>query len=121
MCLFLVLFWCSAVVRRYGGPNISADNSRFGEFNSRLGRPEFPVCAATGIRSQALDLAHRSRSQIAVVWAKSTTFPVSTGKTGNLAPIGGTGRLAPERDRLCYPPSSLGMKKISQPSRIGWK
>ena len=24
-------------------PNISADNSRFGEINSRLGRPEFPV------------------------------------------------------------------------------
>jgi hypothetical protein len=37
MCLFLVLFWCSAVVERRGGPNIFADNSLFGDFNSRLG------------------------------------------------------------------------------------
>jgi hypothetical protein len=35
---------------------ILRDNSRFGEFGSRLGPREFPVRIATGIRSQALDL-----------------------------------------------------------------
>jgi hypothetical protein len=41
MLLFLFLSWCAAVAGRSGGPNIIGDNSRssrFGEFNSRLGR-----------------------------------------------------------------------------------
>jgi len=42
MCLLLILFWCSAVVRGWGVPKILGENSRFGEFNSRLGRREFP-------------------------------------------------------------------------------
>jgi hypothetical protein len=46
------IFWCLAAVRS----NILADNSRFGEFNSRLGPREFPVGIAAGILSQALDL-----------------------------------------------------------------
>jgi hypothetical protein len=32
MGLFVVLLWCAIFLRRYGGTN----NSRFGEFNSRL-------------------------------------------------------------------------------------
>jgi hypothetical protein len=94
MGLFLVLFWCSAVVGRCKRPSVFADNSRFGEFNSRLDRCEFPLRSATGIRSQVLDLTHRFRGQTAVFWAKSTKFPVSTGKTGNFAPTGGVGRAA---------------------------
>jgi hypothetical protein len=43
MCLFLVLYWCSAVVKRCGGPNIFAEKFRFGDSNSRLGRFRFPV------------------------------------------------------------------------------
>jgi len=67
-------------------PEHFADNSRFGKFNSRFGRREFQVRAATGISSQGLDLPRRFRSQTDVIWAKSMKFPVSTGKTGNLAP-----------------------------------
>jgi hypothetical protein len=37
MGLFLVLLCCSAVVGGCGGLVIFPDNSRFGEFNSRLG------------------------------------------------------------------------------------
>src|SRR5712692_9811927 len=88
----MVLYWCSAVAVRCESPSVFADNSRFGEFNSRLGRCEFPVSAATGIRSQALDFPHRFRGQTAVIWAKSTKFPVSTGKIGNFAPTSGAGR-----------------------------
>jgi hypothetical protein len=34
MCLFLIPFWCSAVVGICGSPNIFPYNSRFGAFNS---------------------------------------------------------------------------------------
>jgi len=54
MGLLLVLFGCAAVVRRCGGPIILGDSSRFGEFNSRLHRREFPVRVATGICWQGL-------------------------------------------------------------------
>ena len=47
----LVVSWCAAVAGRRGGS--LGENSRFGEFNSRLGRREFPVRAAPGIRRQA--------------------------------------------------------------------
>jgi hypothetical protein len=43
MGLFLIVNWCRAVVGRCGGRNILGDNSRFGVFNSRLGRRKFPV------------------------------------------------------------------------------
>jgi hypothetical protein len=74
------------------GPNILGDNSRFGQFNSRLGGREFPVRSATGIRSQEFDLPHHFFGQTAIIRGKSTKFPVSTRKTGNFALIGGTGR-----------------------------
>ena len=66
------------------GPNILGDNSRFGDFNSRLGRREFPVRAATGICCQGLDLPHRLRGQTAVSRGKSTKFPVRREKPGIL-------------------------------------
>jgi hypothetical protein len=81
-----------------GGANLLRFNSRFGEFNSRLGWLEFPVRAATGIGWQRLDLPHRFRGHRAVVRGKSAKFPVSTGKTGNVVRrAGGTGREA------CHP------------------
>jgi hypothetical protein len=67
------------------GPNILGDNSRLGEFNSRLGGREFPVSTAAGICSQGCDLPHYFFSQTAVIRGKSKKFPVSTGKTGNIA------------------------------------
>jgi hypothetical protein len=107
MGLLLILFWCSAVVGRCGGPNILPNNSRFGEFNSRLGRREFPVCVATGIRLQGLDLAYRFHVETVAIRGKSTKFPVSTGKTGNFAPQAeGAVALPPDADadlRYCEP------------------
>src|SRR6266700_461195 len=71
---------------------VNPGNSRFGAFNSRLGRREFPFRAATGISSQRADLAN-------LFWGKTTgerekwmKFPVSTGKTGNLVYGRETGR-----------------------------
>jgi hypothetical protein len=45
MGLFLVLLCCSAVVGGCGGLGIFPDNTRFGEFNSRLGgaNPRFAL------------------------------------------------------------------------------
>lgn len=37
MCFFLILYWCSAIMERCGGANILRGNSRFDEFNPRLG------------------------------------------------------------------------------------
>src|SRR5713101_5474035 len=113
MCLFLVLYWCSAVVKRCGGPNIFADNSRFGDFNSRLGRRKFPLRAATGISWQALDLAHCFYGQMAVIWAKSTKFPVSTGKTGNLAPVR-------ERPVARAPDNHADLRAFASPAKAGF-
>ena len=55
MSLFLVLLWCSVALR----PGIlhNSRNSRLVIFNSRLGRPKFPIRDATGIGPQAFDLA----------------------------------------------------------------
>src|SRR6266851_4122625 len=99
MGLLLILYWCAAVVGRGGPPSILGVNSRFGKFNSRLGRREFPVSAATGICRQGLDLPDGFCGQTADKWGKSTKFPVSTGKTANLAPSGGTGRGTASRQR----------------------
>src|SRR6266436_922395 len=63
-------------------PEHSADNSRFSAFNSRLGRHQFPFRAATGINSQGIDMPYCFQSQTTVAPAKSTKFPVSTGKPG---------------------------------------
>jgi hypothetical protein len=63
---------------------VDPGNSRLGAFNSRLGRREFPFCAATGIGSQRFDLLYSFSGQTTVEWGKSARFPVSTGKTGNL-------------------------------------
>jgi len=71
--------------RANAGPNLIRDNSRLGEFYSRLGGREFPVRAATGIRSEGFVLPYYYSRRTAIVRAKSTKFPVSTGKTGNIA------------------------------------
>src|SRR6516164_5913049 len=47
MCLLLLLVWCSGVIG-YG-------NSRFGGFNSRLGRRKSPFGVATGICGSLLN------------------------------------------------------------------
>jgi hypothetical protein len=100
MVLFLVLLWCSAV-GRCGGANILSRHSRFGAFNSRLGRGEFPVRAATGIRRQEVDFARFLRGQMAVERGKTTKFPVQREKPGNR-----TLRhdLAHDADRVCFEP-----------------
>jgi hypothetical protein len=74
MALFLVFFWCSAVA----GPF----NSRFRDFNSRLGRREFPVRSATGIGRQRIDLPCCFRGVTAVSEARSTKFPALREKPG---------------------------------------
>jgi hypothetical protein len=99
MGLSLVLFCCAAVVRRCGGPIILGDSSRFGEFNSRLHRREFPVRGATGICWQAVDLPHCLCGQTAVIWGKSTKFPARWEKPGILPLTVGTGRGAASRQR----------------------
>jgi len=84
MCLFLFLLLCWAVVGRRGDPNLVRDNSRFGRFNSRLGRHEFPVRAATGIRWQGLDSTPFFTAQTAVLRAKTIKFPSEREKPGTL-------------------------------------
>ena len=81
LLILLLVFGRRGTMRRL--PN----NSRFGEFNSRLGRREFPVCAATGIRLQGLDLAYRFHVGTAVIRGKSTKFPVRREKPGILLPL----------------------------------
>jgi len=97
---YISIFWCLAAVRS----NILPDNSRFGEFNSRLGSRESPIGIAAGIRSQALDLAPRFCGREAGLSGKSMKFPVSTGKTGNSAPIA---------ERLVVQPPDNGRAAIS--------
>jgi len=88
MWLFVVPLWCWAIEGQSGGPNIvgsNSRNSRFGEFNSRLGRREFPVRAATGIRSQRFDLPCGFRGQTMFLLGKSTIFPARREKPGILS------------------------------------
>src|ERR1700730_18489413 len=97
MGLVLILCWCSAVVGRWGGPNILPDNPRFGAFISRFGRREFPVYSATGISLHGVDLSYRFHDERAGIPEKSTKFPGSTGKTRYFCRPVGTGRGATSR------------------------
>ena len=84
VCFFLLFFWCLAA-------NLISPNSRFGGFNSRLGRFEFPIRSATGIGRQRLDLACRFRGRMALKWGKSKKFPAQREKSGMvIAAPGGT-------------------------------
>jgi hypothetical protein len=77
---------------RSGSLKTSRDNSRLGAFNSRLGRREFPVRSATGIRTQRYDLPNLLRRQMAVSGANATTFPLLREKPGILHSTGATSR-----------------------------
>jgi len=97
MCLVLLLFSYPVVVRRFRTLDHFCNNPRFGKFNPRLSPRGFPVRIATALRrlrSQASDLPSCFRRKTAGLSRKSTKFPVSTGKTGNFASIGATGRSA---------------------------
>jgi hypothetical protein len=91
MCLFLIFFWCSGFLDDLEARAFFAIDSRFGEFNSRLGRRKFPVRSATGIGSQWIDLLCRFFGQTALMWGKSKKFPVRREKPGN-GPSSTTGR-----------------------------
>src|SRR5690348_1429942 len=54
MCLFLIFYWCAAVAGRCGGPSIVGGNSRFDEFNSRLGGHKFPFTPVTEFAGNGL-------------------------------------------------------------------
>jgi hypothetical protein len=72
MCLFLIFLLCSAV----------GDNFRFGVFNSRLGRFEFPVSQLRELaRKVLICLSNFSVKQ--KVCGEIDEIPGSTGKTGN--------------------------------------
>jgi hypothetical protein len=77
MALFLVLFWCAAVVRALPG-----HNSRFGEFYSRFGAKEFPFSRQRELDGKALIwlvvFGTKAHLRGAVV-----KIPGSTGITGN--------------------------------------
>jgi hypothetical protein len=77
MGLFLVLLWCAAVTG-----DILRYNSRFGGFNSRLGRWKFPFSPATGIGRQGLDLSWCFRSRDGTYREQSKKFPVPREKPG---------------------------------------
>jgi hypothetical protein len=86
MCVFLIFFWWSGVLGDLQGKRFFAINSRFGEFNTRLGRREFPVRSGTGIDSQEIDLPCSFLAKRR--WCgKIEKIPGSTGKTGCLAPL----------------------------------
>ena len=84
MCLFLIVFWCSAVVARCGGLNIFPFHSRFGEFNFPVTLDEFPVRAATVNFLQELDFTHRFCGLDGGCTGKIDEIPGSTGKTGSV-------------------------------------
>ncbi len=67
-------------------PNIFADNSRFGEFNSRLDRLKFAVRTATGIGWEEIDLAHYFRGQTAGYPGKIDEIPGFDGKNREFGP-----------------------------------
>jgi hypothetical protein len=57
MCLFPILFRHLTALGHAGTKMLLPSNSRFGGFNSRLGRGEVPFRIAAGIRPQHLDSA----------------------------------------------------------------
>jgi hypothetical protein len=102
MGLVLILCWCSAVVGRWGGPNILPDNPRFGAFISRFGRREFPVYSATGISLHGVDLSHRFHDERAGIPEKSTKFPVRREKPWNFVALSERAVVQPP-DSECRP------------------
>src|SRR6266851_4552020 len=81
MGLFLVLFWCSAVLG-----DVLGYNSRFGVFSSRLGRQKFPVHSTTGIRRQSFDLLYPLSQPDRWLPQRNRKFPVPREKPGILSP-----------------------------------
>jgi hypothetical protein len=90
---------CLAFLGRSSSLKTSRENSRLGAFNSRLGRREFPVRSAMGIRPQRYDLPKLLRRQMAVSSATATTFPLLREKPGILHSTGATGRSPASRLR----------------------
>jgi hypothetical protein len=82
MGLFLVLFWSSRVIGK-----AFPDNSRFGEFNSRLGPNKFPFGRLRGFADKGLIWLIIFAAQT----AKIGEIPDFTGKTGNLTRTGSSG------------------------------
>jgi hypothetical protein len=60
------------------------DNSRFGEFNSRLGQKKFPVQLLTGIWLQIIDIMGKFWNKAMPQKTKSRFFPVIFPVHGNL-------------------------------------
>jgi hypothetical protein len=88
MRLFLALLWCASVAGRGSGLRIiggNSRNSRLGEFNSRLGRGEFPVRPATGIHRQPTDFAYPFSRPNGSSFEEIAKIHGSTGITGNVA------------------------------------
>ena len=77
MGLFGILLW-----------RIIGRNSRFGQINSRLGRTKFPVCIATGIPLQRIDLACCSTGLVTDLSGKLKKFPARREKPGILLRFG---------------------------------
>ena len=94
-----LLSLCLAFLGRSGSLKTSRDNSRLCAFNSRLGRREFPVRSATGIRTQRYDLPNLLGRQTAVAGRKATKFPLLREKPGILPSVGATGRSPASRAR----------------------
>jgi hypothetical protein len=99
-----LLSLCSAFLGRSRSLKASRDNSRLGAFNSRLGRREFPVRSATGMRTQRYDLPNLLCRQMAVAGANATTFPLLREKPGILPSSGATGRSPASRLRSRHLP-----------------
>jgi len=71
MGLFLVLFWRSAVTG-----DILRYNSRFGVFNSRLGRRKFPFPLLRELAGKGLICLTVFAAKTAVIQEKTRGFPV---------------------------------------------
>jgi hypothetical protein len=85
VCLFLILYWCSAFAESRDGPSIlgpNSRNSRFGRINSRLGGCKFPLRATTGICRQPVDLLESFLPRNGTFVGKSRKFPVQREKLG---------------------------------------
>ena len=78
VCLFLILYWCSAFAESWDGPNILGPNSR----NSRFGGRKFAFRVTTGIRRQPVDLLESLLPRNDTFVGKSKEFPAQREKPG---------------------------------------
>src|SRR5260370_30308399 len=116
MCFFLVLYWRSAILGGCSGANILRDNSRFDEFNSRLG-------GANSRFGPLREFVYNMLIYLTIFAARGPLHGENRqnscfdGKNREFCRTGGTGRGAASRERHRAP----GRKLTPEPRRLPGK